>query len=545
MRAGSLVLLLLCLAWNAPAVAQDRYDVVVYGGTAGGVAAAVQAARMGRSVLLIEPSNHLGGMTTGGLGATDIGSKTAIGGIAREFYGRVYQHYQKPQAWKHETRDQFVPRHPDTVSENLKLHWFFEPKVAQAVFRQMLDEAKVPVLLGERLDRKSGVARHGPRIATIRTEGGKTFAGRVFLDCTYEGDLMAAAGVSYTVGREPNSKYDETLNGVRPLEPEKSFGLSPFIIPGDRASGLLPGVEPSLPGVPGSGDHRTQAYTFRLCLTDVPENRVPIAKPEGYDPKLYELVARFLQSKPHVRPGTHLFKLTPMPNRKTDSNNQGPLSTDFVNFSHGWAEADHAERERLWQLHRSYVQGLLWFLANDERVPSPVREETGKWGLAKDEFVESGNWPPQLYVREARRMVGRHVITEHDCRAQTVADDPIGLAAYAMDSHQVTRFVDEQGRLRLEGAFWQGVKPYPIGYRSITPDAKECTNLLVPVCLSASHAAYGSIRMEPVFMILGQSAATAASLAVERDADVQAVDGAALRARLEQDGQVLAPPKRK
>lgn len=536
--AGGLALLV--RARPVAAQKDDQTDVVVYGGTAGGVMAAVQAARLGRSVVLIEPGRHLGGMVTGGLGATDYGKAPVVGGLTLELYRRLYHHYLSPVAWKYETREEHLPKHWLNVSEDRKAHWFHEPGPAEAILRGMVREAGVQVVFGERLDRKAGVTKQGPRITSLRTESGRRFAGRMFIDATYEGDLMATAGVRYVVGREANRQYDETLNGIRAESPGPVAGVDPFVRPGDRASGPLPFVEPKPPGEPGDGDERTQAYCFRICLTDVPENRIPFEKPAGYEPLWYELLARYLAANPDLRPGKALLKLTPMPNRKTDSNNLGPFSTDFVGASHAWAEASYRERAAIRKQHETYTRGLLWFLAHDPRVPEPVRVEMQRWGLPKDEFTDTESWPHQLYVREARRVVGEHVMTEHECRGLRPVPDPVGMGAYMIDSHQVCRFVDEAGRLQLEGGMGTPVRPYPISYRSLLPRSGECENLLVPVCLSASHAAYGTIRMEPVFMTLGQSSATAASLALEEGVAVQQVAYPRLRERLLKDGQVLS-----
>lgn len=531
-----------------PAVAAsavERADLIIYGGTSAGVVAAVQARRLDRTVILIEPGRHLGGMTTSGLGATDLGRREAVGGIAREFYARIYEHYLQPDAWRQETREQYLPRHKASLAEAARLQFFFEPHVAEQVFQDFLREHGVTVVLGERLDRSGGgVTKDGRRIVSIRMESGRVFAGGMFMDTTYEGDLMAEAGVSYTVGREPNAQYGETLNGIRYVEPEKNLRhVDVHVVPGDPASGLLPGILPAAPGVEGEGDRRLQAFTFRVCLTDDPANRVPIARPDDYDPLRYEVFARHLAVKPHLRPGGEtLFKLTPMPNRKTDSNNAKGISTDYVGRNHAWAEASYAERERLWQEHRSYVQGLFWFLGNDPRLPEELRAAVTRWGLPKDEFADTGHWPRQLYVREARRMVSDYVITEHDCVRTRVAEDSVGLASYPMDSHQVTWYADADGKLALEGGFYKTVKPYLLSYRALVPREGECTNLFVPVCLSATHASYGSIRMEPVFMILAQSAATAAHLALQHGVPVQQVPYAELSARLLADGQVLQFP---
>ncbi|HRJ73430.1 MAG TPA: FAD-dependent oxidoreductase, partial [Terrimicrobiaceae bacterium] len=524
-----LAVLCLCAAWSSHAAAEKSYDVVVYGGTGGGVIAAVEAGRLGKSVVLIEPAGQIGGMTSGGLGATDIGVKSSVTGLAREFYHRIWQHYKNPEAWTYETREEYLPKHHDAVSEGMEVQWFFEPKVAEKILGDMLAEAGVRVITGGRLNRDHGVVREGTRIVSIALENGDVFRGRVFIDASYEGDLMAAAGVSYFVGREPNARYGEYLNGIVPNQPMFTDGVSPYKIAGDLASGLLPGVEPNPPGEAGEGDERVQAYTFRVCLTDAPGNLVPITKPEGYDAELYEPHLRWALNNPATLPGDAYFKLTPMPNRKTDSNNKGSFSTDFVGKSAQWAEADYATREKLWKEHETYVKGLLWFLGNDPRVPEAVRKETLRWGLPKDEFQKTGHWPFQLYVREARRMLGDYVVTENDCRRYVVAADGIALASYPMDSHFTSRYVDEQGRLRVEGGLMTKVSPYPVSYRAIVPKAAECTNLLVPVCLSATHAAYGSIRMEPVFMMLGQAAAHAASRAIDGGLAVQDVPAEKIR----------------
>lgn len=490
-------------------------EIIVYGGTSSGIIAAVKAAKLGRSVLLIEPSQHLGGLTTGGLGATDIGNKQAIGGLARDFYRRVGKAYGKDEAWT------------------------FEPKVAARVFDNLIRENKLDVLRGQRLDLARGVRKQGPRIVAITMESGLEIRGRVFIDATYEGDLMARAGVGYIVGREPNERYGETLNGVQVANATKHQfvkTVDPYVKPGDPASGLLPGIEPKPPASDGSGDHRVQAYCYRLCTTDRPENRRDWTKPEGYDPLEYELLLRNFEAGDDRIPWHRVM----MPNRKTDCNNNFAVSTDFIGRNYDYADGDYATRDRIIAAHRTYQQGLMWTLANSPRVPEKVRREFQTWGPARDEFTETDNWPPQLYIREARRMIGEYVVTQADCQGRRTAEDPVGLAAYTMDSHNVQRYVDAAGHVRNEGDVQVGgFPPYPISYRAIVPRRAECTNLLVPVCLSASHIAYGSIRMEPVFMILGESAATAAAAAIEADCDVQAIEYAKVAATLKADGQVL------
>ncbi len=532
-------LLFLCVCPTSLGAAEEPLrDVVVYGGTSGGVAAAVQAARMGASVVLIEPGSHLGGLTSGGLGATDIGNKQAIGGIAREFYERIYRYYQAPSAWKQETPEAYKTRKGGR-SIDADTMWGFEPHAAEEVYRQMVQEAKVPVVFGERLDLKTGVKKEGGRITAIVMESGKAFPGRMFIDATYEGDLMAKAGVSYTVGREPNARYGETLNGVQTAQAKHHQfvrPVDPYLKPGDPKSGLLPGVHGDGPGKDGEGDRRVQAYCFRLCTTDAPANRVPWPKPEGYDPLRYELLLRNFEAGDLRVPWNPVH----MPNRKTDTNNNFAISTDNIGMNYEYPDGDYATRERIFREHETYQKGLLWTLANSPRVPEEVRRVYQTWGLAKDEFQATGNWPHQLYVREARRMVSGYVMTEQNCRGTRAAEDPVGLGAYGMDSHHVQRYVDPSGHARNEGDVQVGgFSPYPISFRSIVPKRAECGNLLVPVCLSATHISYGSIRMEPVFMVLGQSAATAAVQAIHDKADVQAIDYARLRARLLADKQVL------
>jgi hypothetical protein len=517
--------------------AAKRYDVVVYGGTSGGIAAAVQVARMGKSVVLVEPTQHVGGLTSGGLGATDIGNKAAIGGISREFYRRIGDHYRDTAAWKWEQKDEFRSGRQRAGEQEM---WVFEPHVAEQIYREMLADEEVPVVYGERLDLKDGLRKEDGRIASIRMESGRTYAGKMFIDATYEGDLMAKAGVSYHVGRESDDVYGETLNGFHPGLNVKNHRfivpVDPYVVPGDASSGLLPRVHGDDPGSLGKGDQRVQAYCLRMCMTDVPENRVPWPKPENYDPRQYEILLRNFEAGDHRVPWNPIM----MPNRKTDTNNNGAFSTDNIGMNYDYPEADYEAREQIIREHEEYQAGLMWTLAHHPRVPEKVRKEVSRWGLAKDEFTDNGHWPHQLYVREARRMISDHVMSQSNCQGREVADDSVGLGAYGMDSHNVQRYVDENGHVQNEGDVQvHGFAPYPIAYRSIRPKKSECENLLVPVCLSASHIAYGSIRMEPVFMVLGQSAATAAVHAIEQGLPVQDVDMQALRERLLTDQQVL------
>ena len=533
---GILPVLLLGLT-VAPNIAAN-HDVVVYGGTSAGVTASVQASRMGLRTVLIEPSAHIGGLSSGGLGATDIGNKQVIGGLAREFYRRVKQHYDQPEAWNRQPRETYQnPRH--TPGDDAM--WTFEPHVAEQIFRDMLREAGVELIHGERLRRPDGVVKIENRIEAIIMESGRRFSGKIFIDTTYEGDLMVATGITFRIGRESEHEYGETLNGNRPalaIHHQLMPGVDPWIIPGNPASGLLPGIENAGAGEDGAGDHRVQAYNLRLCFTDDPDNRLPVEKPAGYNELDYELLFRnFEAGETHVP-----WHLVPMPNRKTDINNNLGVSTDLIGGSWTWAEADYTERERLYRRHLEYVQGLIWTLANHPRVPETVRQTVSQWGPCRDEFTENGGWPTQLYVREARRMVSDMVMTQHHCEGKEVVPDSVGMAAYTMDSHHVRRYVDASGHVRNEGDVQVGgFPPYPISWRAIRPKREECVNLLVPVCLSATHIAYGSIRMEPVFMVLGQSAATAAALAVQSGENpvLQDVNYSVLKKQLLADGQIL------
>lgn len=495
-------------------------DICVYGGTASGVVAAVQAARMGKAVALVEPGAHLGGMTSGGLSQTDIGNKAAIGGIAREFYQLLGKHYRKEEAWT------------------------FEPGVAERAFNELAREAGVKVFLHQPA---ASVKMLDHRLVELTTTNGDSFHAAMFIDTSYEGDLMALAGVSFTVGREANTNHAETLNGIRARTPKHQFldAVDPYTHPGDPASGLLPLVQAGELGEAGAGDHRVQAYNFRLCLTQTTTNRLPIQPPKNYDPARFELLARYLEAvvarggKPALGEFMHIQI---MPNGKTDINNNGGFSTDFIGGNYDYPNARHAERARIWEAHENYTRGFLHFLATSPRVPETMRKEMQSWGLCRDEFPDTGGWPHQLYVREARRMVSDYVMTEHNCVRSLALADSIGLAAYTMDSHNCQR-VARAGRVENEGDVQVGgFPPYPIAYRALVPRASECGNLLVPVCLSASHIAYGSIRMEPVFMVLGQSAATAAVQAMETRKPVQKIDLKQLQDRLRADKQVLVWP---
>ena len=527
-------------------VIDKEYDVVIYGGTSAGISAAIQCSRMNKSVLLIETTNRIGGLTTGGLGATDIGSKIAIGGISREFYQNVKKYYEDSNNWLLQDKtDYSESRNSD---KNDPAMWTFEPSVALKIYKEMLANESVDLVYNKRLLLNNGVVKDGLSIISIKMESGEVYKGKLFIDTTYEGDLMASAGVSYTVGRESNKTYGETLNGVQLDKINTTIGkrlsnnalhhnfinkVDPYIIKGDPSSGLLPYISNEPPGVDGEGDNKIQAYCFRMTLTDHPANRIPFKKPENYNELNYELLFRNYEAA--EGPLEEMYNYgdplvpwinTPMPNRKTDTNNQKGFSTDFIGKNYDYPEASYERREQIIEEHLNYQKGLMWTLAYHPRIPEKVRNIVSQWGVCKDEYIENeDNWTRQLYIREARRMVSDYVMTQKNCEGIETVDDVIAMAGYGMDSHHVQRYVDVNGYVQNEGNVEaRGYPPYPISFRSITPKKTECSNLLVPVCLSASHIAFGSLRMEPVFMILGQSAAIAASQAIEDNKSIQDID---------------------
>jgi hypothetical protein len=539
----ALLLTLLCTSPVPAAQASEHEaDVVVYGGTSSAIIAAAQVASMGRSVIVVSPDTHLGGLTAGGLGWSDTGKKETIGGLARNFYHRIWQHYDKPEAWRWQTREAYGNKGQGTpaIDGENRTMWIFEPHVAEAVFEELVREHGFPVHRDAWLDREGGVEKRDGRIVSMRTLAGDVYRAKMFIDATYEGDLMAAAGVSYHVGREANATYGEQWNGVQTdvLHHAHYFEakISPYVVPGDPASGLLPRISADPPGAYGGGDHRVQAYCYRLCMTQHEANRVPFEKPEGYDPVQYELLLRLFESGWRGQ----FNKFDPIPNLKTDTNNHGAFSSDNIGMNYDYPEASYARRREILKEHETYQRGWLYFMANDPRMPEDVRSAVAKWGLAKDEFKETNHWPHQIYVREARRMVGAFVMTEHEVLNARETPRPVGMGSYTLDSHNVQRYVTPDGYVQNEGDI--GVKtngPYRISYDALTPKPEECGNLLVTVCVSSSHIAFGSIRMEPVFMILGQSAATGAVLAIEGSTTVQAVPYEQLRTRLLADGQRL------
>ncbi len=514
--------ILLFLLTAAAGFGQQQYDLVVYGGTAAGAMTAVSGARQGLKTVLLEPRNHIGGMVSGGLSGTDVGRREVIGGLALEFYYRAGRHY-------------------DLARHLQELAWMPEPKVAEAIFREMLREAGVTLLERHRLREKTGVRMDGTRIAEIAMENGERFQGKVFADTSYEGDLMAQAKVRYTFGRESTQQYGEDLAGVRARTPSHQFAVE---IPARDENGkLLPEVSAEPRGEPGSADQRIQAYNFRVIATNVAANRIPWPKPDNYDVKRYELLARYVAAMtPYLgRPLdiNEINLLRIIPNGKADFNNRGGFSTDYIGKNYAYPEGDYATRERLWKEHEDYQKGFYYFLANDPRVPKRLQDQMREWGLAKDEFVDTGNWPHQLYIREARRMVGPFVATQRDLQTDLTKPDAIGMGSYNSDSHNVQRFVNGRGFVENEGDVQVPVKPYQIAYRVLTPNRAEATNLLVPVCFSASHVAYSSMRMEPQYMIMGHAAGIAAALAIASRSAVQDIDIAELQRRLKSEGAVF------
>ncbi|HEV2017858.1 MAG TPA: FAD-dependent oxidoreductase [Gemmatimonadaceae bacterium] len=496
----------------------QSFDVVVYGGTAGGVIAAVSAARMGLSVALVEPSHHLGGMTTGGLSATDHGTLIVIGGYALEVYQRIGRKYGLP------------------------LWWYPEPRVAEEVLNDMITDAKtVRVFLGQRLRERQGVLKKGTVIQEIATTKGNRLRAKLFLDSSYEGDLMAQAGVTYTIGRESVTKYGESLAGVRPKDRNHQFDAR--LASRDQRGRLLPEISLRPRGEIGSGDARVQAYNFRLILTNNRKNQTPFTRPASYDPHRYEVLRRFIETVQRERGAPpalgDLFLIRDdLPWFKADFNNRGPFSSDYIGHSYGYADGSYAQRANIWRDHVSYTKGLLFFIANDPHVPRVLRDEMNKWGLARDEFVDSGNWPYQLYIREGRRMVGDFVMTQRDIQTDVTKHDAIAMGSYNSDSHNVQRFEQPDRSVQNEGNMEVPVEPYQIPYRVMLPSRTQATNLLVPVCLSASHVTYSTLRMEPQYMMIGQAAGVAAALAISADVPPQDIDITALRRILKAEGMV-------
>ena len=518
-------------------------DIIIYGGTSAAVTTAVRARKMGKTVIIVSPDTHLGGLSSGGLGFTDTGNKEVIGGLSRDFYHRLYMRYQQDSSWRWQKKEEYGNKGQGTpaIDGTERTMWIFEPHVAEEIFEEYVKENKLNVLRNEWLNRETGVTKENGNIVSIKTLNGKLFKGKMFIDATYEGDLMAAAGVRYHVGREANSVYQEEWNGVQKgmFKHGHHFKskISPYKIPNDSASGLVAGVSAEAPGENGQGDKKLQAYCFRMCLSNSPENRVSFSRPEGYDSTQYELLGRVFASG-----WRELFdKFDPVPNRKTDTNNHGPFSTDYIGMNYDYPEASYEKRREIIKQHEQYQKGLLYFISVDKRVPEDLQKEFNTWGLAKDEFRDNGNWPHQIYVREARRMVSDYVMTENETLNKRTVPEPIGMGSYTLDSHNAQRYIETSGYVQNEGDVGvEAPKPYSISYKAIIPKEAECKNLLVPVCISSSHIAYGSIRMEPVFMILGESAATAAALAIDNKTSVQQLPYDKLKTSLLQQHQRLS-----
>ncbi len=537
------------LVWflsTAQGVDSHECDVLVYGGTPAGIMAAISAAENNQAVILIEPYRHVGGVMTAGLCATDMNSHSRIGGRARLFFQHIYRHYQNPAAWRCETRENYFARSVKRVftgkNDPSQMQWVFEPHVAERIFEDMLRQARVAIHRGQRLDLIQAATKQDNRIESIRMESGNRYSAKIFIDASYEGDLLARAGVRYIVGRESNSAYQEQFNGVHAkpygqlyASPAGPINIDPFRSPGDPSSGLLPFIAPRSPGVDGTGDHGVQAYCFRYTLTDDPNNRLPIEKPANYDPLWFELLGRTCAANPDITLRS-LMSMAPLPNRKVDVN-----VSNMPGVNYGWANGDYNLREQLMQQHKDFALGKLYFLVNDRRVPVAVRDELAQYGLPKDEFIDNQNFSHQLYVREARRMISDYVMTEHNAlRSGTrQADDGIAIGSYMVDSHQVGYFIDSHNKLYVDGSLGEKPRAYAISYRSIVPTESQCNNLIVPVCVSSSHPAYGSIRMEPVFMVMGHSAGTAAALAIQQNCSPQQLKYHQLRERLAAEGQIF------
>lgn len=545
MKRYSIIIVLLFISFSANLFANSpQYDICVYGESASGVIAAIQGARSGKKVVLVSKNNHVGGLVTSGLTATDMNRNDLIGGITKEFYNKIYNYYLQPEVWRNQDRESFMTstlkRTYKGKNDERQIQWVYESSVAEKIMLDMLKTAGVEILFNSRLDLSKNAQKEGNVLRSIQLENGKTIEAKMFIDASYEGDLLARAGVSYTVGREPNLQYGETYNGIRVNydQGKDLTKINPYIKEGNPKSGALPYVTSQEWGKQGEADKRVQAYCYRMTLTNDPDNRITIRKPNNYNPLWYEIYARMLKLEPETKL-QQIITLTPMPNKKTDTNH-----LDFFGASYDYAEAGYKTRQEIELLHKDYALGMLWFLGNDKRVPEHIRNEMLDWGLPKDEFTDTGNFPYQIYVREARRMIGSFVMTEKNVRKdnRTLADHSVGLGSYALDCHYVSRVIDKDGKLRSEGTIFSPTTPYPISYYSLTPKEEECANLLVTVCLSSSHVAYSTIRMEPVYMIVGQSAATAAVLAIDSELPVQKISYDILRYKLLQDKQLLSTP---
>lgn len=536
----NILILLLSATISKAQVDRNTYDVVIYGATSSGIMAAVEAKRNGVSVVLLSPEKHIGGLTSSGLGWTDMGDQdkyATIGGLSLDFFKKVRSYYQSNTVWKHESFSSYQKKLNKSIYRvRDSVMWTFEPHVAENIFNDYITSNNIPLKLNVWLNRKSGVKKEGNKITEITMLNGDTYKGKVFIDATYEGDLMAAAGISYTIGREANSVYNETINGIQEVLSTGNnlpAGISPYL--NGYNGKLLPTVNKTTGGIDGSGDKKVQAYCYRMCLTDVPENRIMVSKPANYKSKDFELVVRAA-----LKGETTFWKFSAMPNRKTDSNNDGGVSMDYIGMNYDYPEASYKKRRKIDAEHIYWTKGLIWTVQNDPRIPDKVRKKYANWGLPKDEFLDNDHFPYRLYVREARRMVSNFVMSEKYLEGIKEVPESVGMGNYNMDSHNVQRYITKKGDVQNEGDVQIAVKkPYGISYQSIVPKLSECSNMLVPVCLSASHVAYGSIRMEPVFMVLGQSAGKAAVLAIKNQQAVQSVDYNVLKKSLLASGQIL------
>ena len=539
------IILALLLVWACTVKQSEKTnqsDVVIYGGTSAAITAAVQLAQMDKNVIIVCPEKHIGGLSASGLGFTDIGDKSVIGGLSREFYHRVYMHYQNEEAWKWQSENEYGNEGQGTtaINDSMQTMWTFEPHVAENIFEEFIAENKIEVIRDEWLDRENGVEVVDGKITSITMLSGKKYEAEIFMDATYEGDLMAAVGVNFQVGREANSIYNETWNGVQCGHYHHShnfqqLNISPYVISGDSSSGVLPRISTETPGKNGSGDKRIQAYNYRLCTTNAEGNVVAFEKPKNYDPAQYELLRRVFRGGRYS-----MFGGGKIPNNKRDVNNVGPFSSDNIGMNYDYPEASYEKRKEILDEHISYHKGLLYFWGHDESVPERFRTSIKKWGLAKDEFQDNGHWPYQIYVREARRMLGEFVMTENEIMGRHKVDKPIGMGSYTMDSHNTQRYITAEGYVQNEGDLGiDADQPYQIHLGTIMPKKQECKNLLVLTAVSSSHIAFGSIRMEPVFMILGQSAGVIAGMAVDRGVDLHDIAYDELKKKLIEVGQIL------
>ncbi|MFO1485626.1 MAG: FAD-dependent oxidoreductase [Verrucomicrobiaceae bacterium] len=521
--------LLVCFLFITFSVrAATQADVIVYGATPGGFCAAIAAAREGASVVLLEPTAHVGGVNTGGLCFSDSNQtvRSTVMGLFDEWHARVEKDYQQRGV-----------KLPYQVSVKDHTHWTYEPHVAAKITQEMLDEAGVKVLTKRVL---KSVAKSGAHITQITTSDGE-FTAKVFIDGTYEGDLMAASGVSWAIGREGRKAFGEPLAGKQ--YPKAKMAISGL----DAAGKPLPLITTMDAGPEAEGDKNVMVYSFRLCVTKDAANRVPFPKPANYDPERFEAVRRyFAQEKRPILP----WDLYPLPGNKFDANNGigKQFSMGLVGACNGWSEADEAGRAKIWEAHKQYTLEFYHFLTTDAAVPEHIREEMSELGLCHDEFADYDHWSPQLYVREGRRMIGEYIISQKDIMDEPKKDDPIVVSSFPIDSHDCQRvgtgeFVVDEGTImpqRMAGR--KHGYPYHIPYRAITPKASECTNLLVPVALSCTHVGISSIRVEPTWMILGQSAGIAAALSAKQNLAVQKLPYPALRERLLAQKQVLDLP---